>query len=444
MTTLAYTSLEEIPKIHERARQAFFSGKLKSNAYRREQIAQVGYLLKDNEQRFRDSLKADLGRPELETDFIDFSGSYVDIRTGYDSVDKWTAPQKAEFNLSFWAMGPKHKAEPKGVVFIIAPFNGPLIMLLSPLVGAIAGGNAAVLKPSEQTPATSVLLAELVPKYLDNDLFHVINGGVPETTMALELQWDHIMYTGNGRVARIIATAAAKHLTPLTLELGGKNPVVLDPKSDLKLAARRILWGRFINSGQMCVCPEYVLVPHGTQDALITAMKEVYEEFYPEGPKDSDSLARIVGVHHAKRIKSLLDNTKGTIVLGGETDVENRYIAPTVVKDVKGDDSLLTDEIFGPILALVPVKDTDEAIAFINARDHPLVVYVFSQDKAFQDKVFSNTKSGSAVANEVVIIVGVPGLPMGGVGSSGYGYYTGRDMFEQFTHKRAFIDNPSW
>ncbi|KAI0708464.1 NAD-dependent aldehyde dehydrogenase [Earliella scabrosa] len=440
MSSLTYTPVEDIPQIHARARRAFLSGKTKSIVFRKEQIAQVGHMLKDNESRIVEALKHDLGRPSLETEFLDLAGVYIDVRAAYDNVEKWAATQKAEFNLSFWAMSPKVRSEPKGAVLIIAPFNGPVIMLMSPLIGAIAGGNAVVMKPSEQTPATSALFAELIPQYLDQELYHVINGGIPETTKVLELQWDHILYTGNGRVARIVAAAAAKHLTPLTLELGGKNPVVIDPRYDVKLAARRILWGRFLNAGQVCVCPEYVLVPRDFQDTLVEAMKEIYHSFYPDGPKKSESLARIVGEGHARRIKNLIDQTKGTIVFGGDADVSEKYIAPTLVKDVQGDDS----EIFGPVLSLVPVKDVDEAIEFINARDHPLAVYAFSYDNAFLDKVFLNTQSGAAVANDTMVHVGVPGIPMGGIGPSGYGYYTGKDMFEQFTHKRACINNPSW
>ncbi|KAI0356760.1 NAD-dependent aldehyde dehydrogenase [Trametes cingulata] len=444
MTTLTYTSLEDITKIHQRARDAFLSGKTKSIAFRKEQISQVGYLLKDNEQRIKDALKLDLGRHEIETEFFDFAAVYIGVRTAYDNVESWAKLQRAEFNLNFFAMSPKLKAEPKGVALLVSPFNVPVYLTLSPLVSAIAGGNAVVIKPSEQTPAYSALLAELVPQYLDNDLYHVVNGGPQEMTKVLELRWDHIFYVGNGRVGRIIAEAAAKHLTPLTLELGGKNPVVLDPKCDLQLAARRILWGRFSNTGQICLCPEYVLVPRDFQDTLVEAMKEVYHSFYPEGPEKSDSLSRIVSQAHAARVKRLIDETKGTIVLGGQADVESRFVAPTIVRDVKGDDPLMQDEIFGPVLAIVPVDSIDEAIAFINARDTPLAVYVFSQDKAFKNKVFENTRSGAAVANETVITAGIPGLPMGGVGGSGYGYYGGKHAFDEFTHLRVSIDNPGW
>ncbi|KAI0325253.1 NAD-aldehyde dehydrogenase [Cubamyces sp. BRFM 1775] len=444
MSTSFYTPVEDIPRIHQRVRNVYRSGKLKSIEYRREQIAQVGYLLKDNEQRFIDAMLTDLGRPAQETIFFDFAAVYIDVKTAYDNVAKWTKPERATFNLNFFVMNPRLRPEPKGVVLAIAPFNAPVFMLLGPLIGAIAGGNAVVLKPSEQSPGVAKLFAELVPKYLDQDLFHVINGGIPETTRVLELPWDHIIYTGNGRVARIISAAAAKHLTPTTLELGGKNPVVIDPKCDVELAARRILWGRTCNAGQVCLAPEYVLLPESFQDTFVQALKDVYRSFYPHGPKDSDSFCRIVTEAHTARIKDLIDRTKGTVVFGGDADVAERYVAPTVVKDVRPDDPLMEGEIFGPVLLLVPVKDVDEALEIINSKDHPLAIYAFSSDQAFLDKVFDNTESGAAVANEVVISIGVPGLPMGGVGASGHGYFTGKHMFDEFTHLRVSLNNPGW
>ncbi|KAI0760874.1 NAD-aldehyde dehydrogenase [Trametes elegans] len=445
MSASFYTPIDDIPKIHQRAREAYRSGKLRSIAYRKEQIAQVGYLLKENEQRIIDALKLDLGRPSLETMFFDFAALYMDVRDAYDNVEKWARSKRAGFTFNFFPMRPRLRAEPKGVVLDIGPFNVPVFLLLSPLVGAIAGGNAVVMKPSEQTPHCSALLSELVPKYLDRDLFHIVNGGVPETTRLLELEWNH----RNSRVGRIIAAAAAKHLTPLTLEVScpkrdRKNPVVVDPTCDVHLAARRILWGRFSNAGQICLAPEYVLVPESFQDTLIDAMKDVYESFYPTGPEQSDSLSRIVTREHAARIKSLIDGTAGKIVLGGGADVEQRYIAPTVVKDVTPYDVLMSEEIFGPVLAVLPVKDVDAAIALINSRDQPLAIYVFSPDKEFQNKIYDNTESGAAVANETVISCGVPGLPMGGIGTSGYGYYTGKAMFDEFTHLRVSLDNPRW
>ncbi|KAI0353649.1 aldehyde dehydrogenase [Trametes cingulata] len=442
MSSLVYTPLEDIPKIHDTARRAFLSGRAKSIEFRKQQIAQVAYLVKDNEQRFKDALKADLGRPYLETEFFDFGIVYAESRAAYDKIEKWTKEQAPEFSANWFLMKPRLKPEPKGVVVLIAPFNYPLFLLLVPLISAIAGGNAAVLKPPEHTPAFSALLGELVPKYLDPELYHVINGAIPETTKMLELQWDHIMYIGNAHVGRVIAEAAAKHLTPLTLELGGKNPVVVDPKVDMKMAARRVLWGRVSNAGQICLAPEYVLIPEEAQEAFVAACREVNQSFFPEGAKNSESFGRIVTEAHAARIKRLIDGTKGTIEFGGEVDVAERYVAPTLVSNVRADDSLM--EIFGPVLAVVPVKDVHEAIAFINSRDYPLGIYIFSHDKKFQKTVTEHTQSGSVMINDTLIAVGAPGLPVGGKGAGGYGYYTGKFGFDQFVHMRISLISPPW
>ncbi|KAI0684118.1 Aldehyde/histidinol dehydrogenase, partial [Cerioporus squamosus] len=327
---------------------------------------------------------------------------------------------------------------------IISPFNVPIFLSLGPLVSAIAAGCAAVIKPSEATPHVSQLLAELIPKYLDSDLYHVIQGGAEQTSKALELRWDHSDCSGGTHVGRIVAMAAAKHLTPVTLELGGKNPVVVDPKVDLPLTARRLLWGRFGNAGQVCTCPEYVLVPRSFQDQFVDALKDAYHTFYPDGPEHSDSFGRIVSKHHTKRIEGLLEHTRGEIICGGEVDVDKRYVAPTIVNNVPADDSLMSEEIFGPVLLVIPVEDVDEAIEYIRLREDPLAVYVFSQDKKFQEKVFSKTKSGAALANDSVFSPAVPGFPIGGVGASGYGYYAGKQAFEEFSHYRVMLDNPKW
>lgn len=444
MPEFVHTPLEDIDRIHAELRAGFKSGKLKSIAYRKYQLLQLGYLVKDNVQRFEETMKADLGRPALEGSFMEIGSSITEIKTAYDNIETWAKPEKPGFSLNWFAMRPVIYKEAKGVVLIISPFNYPLFLVVGPLVGALAAGNVAVLKPSESTPATSALLAELVPKYLDTDLVQVVNGAVPETTKLLALEWDHIFYTGGGRVAKIISAAAAKHLTPVTLELGGKSPVIIDPDCDLQVAARRILWGKTVNAGQTCVAPDYILVPRSFQDKFVEALKTAYDSFYPETAQTSDSYARIVTPQAFKRIKGLLDNTKGTVVIGGETDEETKFIGPSVVKDVKSDDSLMSEEIFGPVLPIIPVENVDEAIAFVNARDHPLALYVFSQNAEFKAKVFNNTQSGAAVANETVIHPGATGLPFGGVGPSGHGAHTGKYGFDTFTHLRSSMDSPSW
>ena len=444
--SLQYTPIDEIEKIHAQLKQGFASGKLKSLEYRKYQLTQLAYLVKDNTEALQEALKKDLGRPVLECNMLEIVPSIGEALTQLKGVDKWSKPEKPPFNFNFFAMKPVIRKEPKGVVLIISPFNYPLWLSLGPLAGAIASGNCALIKPAESTPHTSALMTELVHKYLDNDVVRVVNGAVPETTKILELQWDHILYTGGGRVAKIVATAAAKHLTPITLELGGKSPVIVDPECDLKTAAKRILWGKCVNAGQTCVAPDYILVPRDFQDTFVNALKEAYEEFYPDSKRAAapDSYSRIVTPQAFNRIKGLLDNTDGKIAIGGNVNAEDKFIEPTIVKDVGASDSLMSEEIFGPVLPIVPVDNIDEAIKFVNERDHPLALYVFSQNDKVKTKVFSNTQSGAAIANETVIHPGAEGLPFGGVGPSGYGMHTGKYSFDMFTHFRASMDSPSW
>ncbi|GJE85335.1 NAD-aldehyde dehydrogenase [Phanerochaete sordida] len=442
MPSLVYTNVDDVPKIHAELKQSFQTGKTRDIAFRKEQLAQLAWLLKDNTERFAEALQADMHRPSIESDLLDVGASISEAVDAYNNVAKWAKTEKARWTLNFFTMRPAIRKEPKGIVLIIAPFNFPVLLLLGHLASALAAGNTVVLKPSELTTATSQLIAELVPKYLDPDVVRVVNGDIPVVTKLLELPWDHILYTGNARVAKIVCAAAAKHLTPVTTELGGKSPVIIDPRCDLKLAARRILWGKMSNAGQVCVAPDYVLVPREAQDALVDALVETYKSFYPEDPAKSESFSRIVTQAHTTRIKRIIDGTRGKVVVGGEVDVEERYVAPTIIRDVPLDDTTMEDEIFGPVLPIVPVADFDEAIAVINAHEHPLSLYVFTQDAALKEKVFAHTQSGGALANEVLVHVGATGLPFGGIGPSGSGSLTGKHGFDTFTHMRATLDSP--
>ncbi|KAF8888613.1 NAD-aldehyde dehydrogenase [Infundibulicybe gibba] len=449
---LEFTPLEEIDKLHGDLKAGFRSGKFKSLAYRKYQLLQLAYLIKDNEKRFESALASDLGRPSFEAHFLEIGPSIGEAMTAWANVEKWAKPEKPAFSINFTFMRPVIYKEAKGVVLIISPFNFPLLLTYGPMAAAIAAGNAVVIKPAESALAMSALFAELIPKYMDNDLVRVVNGAVPETTKLLSLPWDHILYTGGGRVGKIVAAAAAKHLTPVTLELG--SPVIIDPNCDLQVAAKRILWGKVINAGQTCVAPDYILVPRSFQDTFVQALKDAqvhfmghsHDKFYPGagGSAEPEAFSRIISPQAFKRIKGLLDNTRGTVVVGGGSDEATRFIAPTVIKDVKADDSLMSEEIFGPLLPIVPVDDVDEAITFVNDRDHPLALYVFSRDQQLKSKVFNSTLSGAAVANETILHGGVDGLPFGGVGPSGYGSRGGKFGFDVFTHLRSSMDSPSW
>jgi aldehyde dehydrogenase (NAD+) len=327
--------------------------------------------------------------------------------------------------------------EPLGVVLVIAPWNYPVQLLLSPLIGAIAAGNCAVLKPSEVTPTVSRLLATLVPRYLDPACVALVEGGVDETTALLRERFDHVFYTGNGAVAKVVMRAAAEHLTPVTLELGGKSPCIVDRNVDLEIAARRIVWGKFLNAGQTCIAPDYVLVHESRESELLDAMKRTLRAFYGDDPKKSPDYGRVVNERHHRRLAVLLKD--GEVVAGGEADEATRFIAPTILRNVAPDAPIMQVEIFGPILPVLRVASIDEAVAFVNARPKPLALYVFTRDAQVEEDVIARTTSGGACVNAPLWHIANPELPFGGVGPSGMGSYHGRDSFETFSHRKSVV-----
>ncbi|KAI5885611.1 aldehyde dehydrogenase [Schizophyllum commune H4-8] len=451
MVELKYTPLDEIDKIRTSLHAGFQTGKSKSLAYRKYQLLQLGHLLKENRARFVEAIHADMGRPVFETEFYEITGALTDITAAVKSLSSWAKPETSPFNFNWFAMRPRAHKVPKGVVLVITPFNYPVWLVVEPLIGALAAGCAVCLKPSESAAATSALWTELLPKYLDPDLVRVVNGAVPETTRLLELQWDHISYTGSGAVGRIVASAAAKHLTPVTLELGGKSPVIVDASADPALAARRVLLGRFVNAGQTCVSPDYVLVVKGIKDRFLQEVRKSYAAFTAASgdPSSKSGLAPTTFSHliHSRayaRISGMLEKTRGKVIAGGERDEKENFVGLTVVEGVEKEDALMGEEIFGPVLPILEVEHVDEAIKFINGGDRPLALYVFANDKKVKDKVRNETISGTMAFNEVVIQLGAPGLPFGGTGASGYGYHRGKYGFDAFTHVRTEMDSPAF
>ena len=421
-----------------RLRASFDAGKTRPEAWRRAQLQAIKAMLEDNSQAFTDALAADFGKPTLEALAADIGATSQDVGLALKNLKKWMKPQKASSPIMVQPARSKILSEPLGVVLIISPWNYPVQLLLSPLVGAVAAGNCAVLKPSELTPHTSALLAELVPRSLDPECITLIEGGVEETTEVLNQRFDHIMYTGNGQVAKIVMAAAARHLTPVTLELGGKSPVIVDEKANLEVSARRIAWGKFMNAGQTCIAPDYVLAHSSIKDELVEKIKQVARDFYGDDPKQSKDLARIVNVRHHRRLTQLLKDA-GSVAMGGETDEESRYIAPTLLTDVDPESAIMTEEIFGPILPVLSVDSIDEAIAFVNSREKPLALYVFTEDPAVGDEVLSRTSSGGACVNAAILHIVNPNLPFGGVGPSGMGAYHGKASFDTFSHKKSVL-----
>ncbi|KAL0956316.1 hypothetical protein HGRIS_002469 [Hohenbuehelia grisea] len=439
---MSYTPINEISKIRDELRATFCKGTTRPLSWRRRQLHQVARMVQENLEPFAKTIINDLGRPRNETYPVELGLVVTRSITSAEKLEEWTKPEVLTEAVPDWqkTWKPTIFKQAKGTVCIIGPWNYPMILTLQPLIGAIAAGCCAIIKPSEFSPAYSTLLAELLPKYLDTSAYRVVLGGIPETTRVLELQWDHIFYTGNGRVGRIVAAAAAKHLTPLTLELGGKSPIIIDANYDMDLAAKRLLWGKISNAGQICISPDHAFIVREKQDEFTAALKKWYGIFYANGPLNSE-YGHIVNETHHTRLMALINETKGEIVVGGGSN-DKLGIEPTVVKNVKNDDVLMDDELFGPIFPVIPVDSVDDAIEAINARPHPLMLYVFTEDDQVKQKVLENTQSGNIAFGDTFQALSVDALPFGGVGESGYGRQVLKYTFDEFIYLRSSIDMP--
>jgi aldehyde dehydrogenase (NAD+) len=436
-----------IPDAVQRVRRTFETGKTRSIEWRLHQLGEVARMLREHEVDFAEALQLDLGKCRFEAVLTELSFVEEEAKYARKRLARWMKPKRVRTPLMAQPGRSYIQPEPKGVVLIIAPWNYPLSMVLAPLVGAIAAGNCAVMKPSEITTNTSAAIARVLPRYLDNDAFAVIEGGVPETTALLEQSFDHIIYTGNERVGRIVMSAAAKHLTPVTLELGGKSPCLIDKSADLDVAASRIAWGKFINAGQTCVAPDHVLVHREVAAQFADVLASKIKAFYGDDPRESPDFCRIASERHTERFAKLLEGH--AIHTGGQVDVAARYVAPTIVVNPAPDSALMQEEIFGPILPVITVDEMHHAIKYVADRPKPLALYLFSKSKALEEAVLARLSAGSVCINDAVIFMVSPELPFGGIGNSGMGRYSGWYGFETFSHmkpvmKRSFrFDAPA-
>jgi aldehyde dehydrogenase (NAD+) len=431
-----------IPDLVARLRASFDAGRTRPLAWRREQLQALRALLTENADALLAALRADLRKPDVESWTTELSFTIGEIDLARKKLHSWAKPRRLPTPLPLQPGRSWLVPEPLGVVLIIAPWNYPLQLALAPLVSALAAGNAAVVKPSEVTAHVSAELARLVPKYLDPDCIALVEGGVPETQALLAERWDHIFYTGNGRVGRIVMQAAARHLTPVTLELGGKSPCIIDRDCDLEVAARRITWGKFMNAGQTCVAPDYLLVHESRESELVERIARCIEEFYGPDPQRSPDLARIASDAHVDRLAKLVES--GRIAVGGEIDRSDRYVAPTLLRGVAPDSPVMQDEIFGPILPVLTWRELDQAIAFVNERDKPLALYVFTSRPETEEAVLSRTSAGGVCVNAVLWHLANPALPFGGVGESGMGAYHGRWGFDALSHRKPVLKKGTW
>jgi aldehyde dehydrogenase (NAD+) len=422
-------------------RRSFDAGRTRSYGWRIEQLRGIKRMLDERESDICDALAADVGKPRLEaySTEVAYSGGSVDI--AIKSLKAWMSPDKVSTPLVVQPGVSKIYKDPLGVVLIISPWNYPFGLCIGPLIGAVAAGNCAVIKPSEVTPETSALLAQLLPQYVDPSCVKVFEGGVPETTAILEQKFDHVFYTGNGHVGRIVMTAAAKHLTPVTLELGGKSPCIVHHDANLDVAAKRIAWGKWSNAGQTCVAPDYLLVHRDVHDRFVRKLCDTVRDFYGDDPQQSKDYGRVVNARHHQRLMKLMDS--GEVAIGGRADEADRYIAPTVLTNVSPDSPIMAEEVFGPLLPVLKVDDVDEAIRFINDRPKPLALYMFTENDRAGSEVIDRTSSGGATVNHAWMHLAVHDLPFGGVGESGMGAYHGKASFDIFTHHKSVLKKPT-
>ncbi|KAM4590113.1 aldehyde dehydrogenase family 3 member A2-like [Fundulus diaphanus] len=419
----------------QQARRSFQTGRTKPLEFRIQQLRKLQSFIQERHGEIKDALRKDLGKSDRASELYDILVVESEVKLSMTKLAEWAAPRPVDKNLFTITDEVYVKPEPLGVVLIIGPWNYPWSLTLLPLVGAIAAGNAVILKPSEISSNSSKVMKELLPLYLDKDLYQVVEGGVPETQELLKQRFDHIFYTGSTTVGKLVMEAASRHLTPVTLELGGKSPCYIDKNCDISTACRRITWAKFINCGQTCIAPDFLLCEPSIQNRVVEEIKKSIKKFYPDSPNSSEDYGRIINQRQFKRLMGLMEGC--TVAFGGDADEAQGYIGPTVLKNVTAESKVMQEEIFGPLLPIISVDGVEEAIQFINEREKPLVLYVFSYDDKLIKKVIAETSSGAVVANDCVVHFLDSALPFGGVGHSGMGRYRGRHTFDQLSNLRS-------
>lgn len=437
------TPVEEIHAAHAKLTATFNTGRTKSYEWRLRQLQGIRGLLSENSDQVSAAITSDLGRPKLEAFIADVASVISEVDHSIKHLQTWMKPEAVSTPMLQQPGRSKIIREPKGIMLQIAPWNFPVNLSLMGLIAGLAAGNCCLLKPSEIAPASEKLLKDLLPRYCDPEAVIVVTGGVAETTVLLKLRWDHILYTGNGMVARIVAKAAAEHLTPCTLELGGKSPTVVLPGANLAVASRRILNGKCLNSGQICIAPDYILCHESIEEQLVKELRNTLNNWFGADAGKSPSFGRIINGNHFRRIRDLIDSADGEKIQQGTMDESTKFMPPTLVRGPSTDCSLMTEEIFGPVLPILKMKSLDAIVDHINAGEKPLAMYLFGPE-AQADEIISRTSSGGVCVNDTIFHIANPDLPFGGVGGSGMGRYHGKWGFDEFSHVRSVMYRATW
>ena len=424
-------------EIIKRQREFFTSGETKSRAFREKMLKRLREAILAFEQDIFEALDGDLKKSKADAYATEIGQCLAEITFVLKRLKKWMKPQRVGGSKLFPLSRGQVIREPLGISLILSPWNYPFNLAVSPLIASIAAGNCTVLKPSEISKNTEGVIARMITKYFDDRYISVVCGGPDTAQKLLRERFDLIFYTGGERVGKIVMKAAAEHVCPVTLELGGKSPCIVDENCNLERAAKRITWGKFLNAGQTCVAPDYLLVHKNAKQKLIAEIKKWIEQFYGQKPQDSGSYGRIISERHFDHLNEFLK--EGEIILGGQTDRAGLYIGPTLIENVPENASIMNEEIFGPILPILEFNDVSEAITLINSKPKPLALYVFSSDKGFQQRIIYETSSGGVCINDTIVHLSTSNLPFGGVGKSGFGRYHGKAGFDTFSNPRSVM-----
>ena len=431
--------MEDINLIFKNQKEFFESGKTINVDYRIKNLKKLNNIIKKNEDKILNELKKDLGKSNFEGYVTEVGILYDDINFHIKNVKKWSSEEKRKSPIVYYPSKSYIYKEPYGVTLIIGPFNYPFQLVIAPLIGAISAGNTAIIKPSENSRNIALLLEKLINENFPEEYLRVVNplGGKETVSLLLDKPFDYIFFTGSVRVGKLVMQKAAQHLTPVTLELGGKSPCIVDSDAKLKLAAKRIVWGKFLNAGQTCVAPDYLCVHKSVKDELLKLIINEIRVQFGENVRNSEDYPRIVNKSSLERLSGYLND--GKIYYGGNIDEDNLYMEPTLIIKPDLNSPLMSDEIFGPILPILVYEDLDNVIKFINHREKPLALYYFSESKKKIKYVLTSTTSGGVTINDTIIHVANPNLPFGGVGNSGVGKYHGKESFETFTHNKSVM-----
>ena len=419
--------------------KAFFNThKTKNLKFRKQQLKLLSKNIKNHENELLDALYKDLGKSKVEAYATEIGMLLKSIKLMRKELKNWSKTKQTDTPLYLFPTKSYIKKEPYGTVLIIGPFNYPVQLVFEPLIGAIAAGNTAIVKPSELTPHVAIVIKDITEDTFDEAYVSVVEGGIEETQTLLSLPFDYMFFTGSEKVGKIVYEAAARKLIPVTLELGGKSPVIVDDTANIKVASERISFGKFTNAGQTCVAPDYILVQRKVKNDLIKALKKTITEFYGENIEKSPDFGRIVNQKHFNRLNDLIQIHKDNVVFGGNSSKEDLYIEPTLLDNITNDNKIMKEEIFGPILPIITYDNFDEVLEIIQSKSKPLSLYLFSEDENMTHRVVEELSFGGGAINDTLMHLANPNLPFGGVGSSGIGQYHGKYSFDTFSHMKSY------